>query len=1363
MKFSSFAIALSLCLFSTSGVLYANEEYSLAAKALKEGKFFRPDKNDGTHNNFFKPLTPPKEDHPLSLWLLPEGELQLRYVMANGRSGMIRISTAANKFIIPANAKKKIGKKNVSIGQYMINFTDIPLKKLFIKPNPEVIDAPILSGMDLKKYPDANKELLHLKMVQKKESLSFCINGSYAGSFREGKMASITAVLHPRSAKILELSKEEKSVPGFEKILLSSRAKNDIPAVLSFDEPLSIPIQKNITHGVDMRKIRPVADKAGYRNKDLSRTAFDGLDTSFLMSVPAARYMRGYVLAAPIPGNDRNMLPAFRMVMTRYAKYGRADAAIVKAEADLSSGSRDIRKVGTALLTLKEGKKKVPLYLVKLDLPFSQIEDIISGDTWTQLPFRDFLDIDLQGPGGRTTKETMRSSLAIFAISLQKTPVDIVLKQKMPGNLFTPEDGPVEIPVEVTGKKAGKYVLSYVCKDVDNKKVLNGKNEFTIQNGEKKILSLKLDPPGKGYFSLELALWENGEILTTLPTSFVKLASYARKWKSGTSPYSSWYWGNAHNLPADMDQWGSILKKLGIFMVSCATTHSEAEWQKYGISFAQFPNMLERIYSEKNILSDDPVLWEKMEKELIRQVGEMVKRYPSCKKILLQHESYQRDYAPLPVTLLKKAPRKWDEKREKLEKARAKAAARYCQIIRKNFPHLKIVFGNACWAQEMIESFAARGFDPSLVDYIGCEAVGSWVASPESFSLWNPDGSAYVLRETARVNGFKTQPITATYEWSCRSSNPTDNMKDPRESAIRQAQWLMRDVMTAFAYKFDSIPLMSVTDTGTAYNNGRTYGALGCMDRQFNPKPLAAAIATVTGIMDQVQFVKSVDSPADIYLFEFKREDGKNIYALWTSKGSAKCRIKVKDAGSKLFSCDLYGREKFYTVKNASIEAEADGSIRYFITEGKLDSLTILARKFPVMEEPEKLLQQVNLRSSLFERVREKDERIDGRAFNDRSFQASFLVPSTIRDVKDAEKGESIAVKFDISTLPEDYWYHGGYTMYRFKKPIPIPAGADGIGMWVKGNSSLGRLAWEIRDNKGNSFISNGEPRNGANMLNAMYDNEFYSSSWRFMYMALTPLMAQPKNWFSLQWHGKGAVGIPREVTGILLSTSNKLPRIFELRKVTNQEIRFRKMVFFSAPGITEEERLKAVNTLSPEAKKAYEKGKENAVGKKDISHTENAGGELVSNGSFQRLALPSAKQIPSGWHLEGSEFPVNWEMHPVPSRKSKPVVQIKQEGKNHFLWMEGTFVCTKVPLKTLPGGKYFFKGKVKGSGILAVRFFYQGGTSKAIRFRGKATWQEISGTLELPSGKNQIYLVLQQGAGKGDIAIDDISLQIQK
>ena len=382
-----------------------------------------------------------------------------------------------------------------------------------------------------------------------------------------------------------------------------------------------------------------------------------------------------------------------------------------------------------------------------------------------------------------------------------------------------------------------------------------------------------------------------------------------------------------------------------------------------------------------------------------------------------------------------------------------------------------------------------------------------------------------------------------------------------------QAQRYAREVMVAFAYQYNNIPVPSGTDRGTEYQEHKTYGGTGCFTRNYYaPKPSAVSTAVLTRILDQVQFVKSVKSPLEVFLFEFKREDGNRIYTLWTQNGTADCLITVSGTGNKIATEDLYGRPSVFPVKNGQLRVTADPNLRYFITKGRMTSLKLI-RKYPSMDEPAKVLKTVNVKASDLYRVKEKEPRVDNRPINTRSFQATYQVNSTIRDVKDAEKGTCTAVTFDVSPLPKDSWYHGGYTMYRFKNPIPIPENADCIGVWLKGNASLGRLAWEVTDDTGRSFISNGEPRNGANSLNAAYDNEFYSSAWRFMYMALNKKSARPSDWLYLQWHGhdKQTVRKPVKVTGILLSTSNKYPRIFELVPVRDHTVFFKKIVFFTA------------------------------------------------------------------------------------------------------------------------------------------------------------------------------------------------------
>ena len=1155
-----------LCTVTASAV----PEIDIAAKAAAEGKFEKLTRNDSLLNDFRHALTPPRPGRPASYWFRLNKEFSiLSFSREGGFPVLIRFVPRSCSFTIPANPKLKLARRTVNLPQAIIEVAGLPLKKIYIKPNLDKISAEIVAKMNLKDIPDASNTLINLKLYEVDDGTAVYINGSFAGKL-DRKISGLDAVLKYDSGDVLDLSQKEELDPDFEKINIDCRAASGgLPSNLLLTEKLPVPMRTDITKSLDLRQAVPMADKIGYFTADVRRYAFDALPGSFLFSVPARQYSRAWVLCSPIPEKDKvNMLPVFRLMMGRFSNMGRAALALPTVEFDLAKKSDTIRQVGTSELIIDGKKVKVPVYLVSAILDHGTIQDILFEDRNSVLPFRNYLDIDLQGPGNRKSlKETKRAAVTVHAVTLEKSPAVVKVGQKTPGNLFEPKDGAPEIPVNITADKAGNYEISWKIGDVMEKEVAAGKMTLKLSAGETRNVAIPVKVPGRGWYSVNLLLKKNGQQIFSFETAAAILAPDTRKWQKGTSPYAGWHWAHFHNAIPDLYRIGPIFKKLGIRYAAAGMEYTAEDWAPYGIGFSQFPNLMKIVYSDARILSKNQEDWDKMGRQFVREVAKFVRKFPETKHIVMHHESYPGQHAEIPPTILGKKPAVFDAKREVLERARARAATEAAKLIRKNFPHLKIVFGNSCYAQGIIESFAARGFDPSLVDYIGSEGV-SGDSDPEKFYLTNPTGNSYILRETARLNGYKAK-MTACYEWACHSSNPTKNIPDWMEAKRNQAQRYAREVMVAYSYHYNNIPVPSGTDRGTEYQEHGTYGGTGCFTRNYYaPKPAAVSTAVLTRILDQVKFVKSVKSPLEVFLFEFKREDGNYIYTLWTQKGTADCIIHVSGTGNKIESEDLYGRPSVFSVKNGKLKITADQNLRYFITRGRMTSLDLI-RKYPCMDEPAKVLKTVEVKASDLYRVKEKEPRVDSRPINTRSFQAAYLVNSTIRDVKDAEKGVCTAVTFDVSPLPKDSWYHGGYTMYRFKNPIPIPSDADCIGIWMKGNGSLGRFAWEVTDETGKSFIANGEPRNGATALNAAYDNEFYSTAWRFRYMALNKKSAKPfpLPWFPLQWHGHGkqTMRTPVKVTGILLSTSNKYPRIFELVPVRDHTVFFRKIVFFTA------------------------------------------------------------------------------------------------------------------------------------------------------------------------------------------------------
>lgn len=1335
---------IPLALFALS--IHAIPEADEAAHLAADGKFVTLKKKDSSVAFFLYELSAPRPGKPFSGYFIAKSPMRLKVLRTNGKLDWITFGAYPQKLSLPENKELKLPKRNMNVPNSFIEFEGLPLNRLYTRPNLEKLADGALVKLNPEDFPDASQTLIHMRMVAEKDGTDIYLNGSYAGRLKGAPITSMQLMLRS-SEEALDLSREEKEMPGFEMLNLDLRSRSELPAAMSLAEETKadgIPLRKDVSRALDLRKAVAMSMKTGYQNKDLARSAFDGLPSSYLFSVPARQYSRAYVLCSPIPSPGARHV--FRLVMTRYAPYGRAALSMPSAEVDLSIPSEKIRKCGSAELTLEGGKKSsVPVYLVEIPLDHGAIQDLIHDEPHAVLPFRDYLDIDLQGPGKRIMDSKDRSSVAVYAVTLEKVPVKMLVRQAEKGNIFHEGEKAV-IPVELTADKAGKYTLSWNFFDTEKKQVSSGSETFTLEKGNLKTVMVPVGAKTTGWFGAEITLSDGGKVFSAYKTAAVILPKDTRTMKNADSPYSIWFFGSSHYLPSDTEIFGPVLHKAGIRKIGCSMEQPESAWKKWGISLCQFRDIRGDIYKDEKILSDDPEDWRKMENDLKRGIAQYIKLFPSCRRILLFHESFQGNYAPLPQSLLGKKPVQFDEKRERLERARVKAATEFCKIVRRDFPQLKIVFGNSCWAQGMIESFAARGFDPALVDYIGCEAVGAWLDSPESFSTWNPAGSSYMLRETARLGGFD-KPVTATFEWSCRSSNVNElGPSDPHEQMLRQAQWMVRDIMTAYAYGYENIPVSGgVTDTGTAYNDERTYGALGVLTRKLDPKPVYAAVATATRILDNVRFTHAVKGPSDVYLFAFRRAGGNNIYALWTAKGKAECAIAVEGNEKKIVSEDLFGRSSEFSVEKGKITAEATGSVRYFITKNTFDSFRTLSRSFDTLPEPENPLVKLNFSAVDLVQDPKPDERVEGREFNERSFQAEYRVPATVSDVEDAEKGKCVSAAFDLSKLPNDSWNHGGYVMLRFKKPIGIPPDADGIGMWVKGNASLGRLAWEVEDSNGNSFISNGTPRDGAGNLVKLYENEFDFTGWRFLHMALTTALAKPQEWFSLQWHGmkKTSMAKPVMVTGILLSTSQKLPHIFEFLPVKDQEIRFGKIVFFRSPHAPL--RTAAAATV-PEEK--------------------NADTNRIENGGFELLAPPSPKQIPENWKLGGMEFPVFWELHPTANKKvfgtASVITENPASGKNAFR-IEGSYVAVRQDLKKTEADatKFRITLKSRGTGLVCVTLLYKGGKSAVLRFRPAANeWKEFSGVLESSPNADPKVLFIQQGASKGYIELDDIRVE---
>ena len=119
-----------------------------------------------------------------------------------------------------------------------------------------------------------------------------------------------------------------------------------------------------------------------------------------------------------------------------------------------------------------------------------------------------------------------------------------------------------------------------------------------------------------------------------------------------------------------------------------------------------------------------------------------------------------------------------------------------------------------------------------------------------------------------------------------------------------------------------------------------------------------------------------------------------------------------------------------------------------------------------------------------------------------------ILKPSefTLKQVKDAEKGDCVEVTLDLSKDKYKSKYITEYTTLRLKEPLAIPGKPEVIGVWVKGNSNWGQIRFEIEDANGEVFknLSTGSSW-GCDIMDWPGNLCVNFDGWGYVYQTLFP------------------------------------------------------------------------------------------------------------------------------------------------------------------------------------------------------------------------------------------------------------------
>ncbi|MFA7172505.1 MAG: hypothetical protein WC340_03675 [Kiritimatiellia bacterium] len=915
------------------------------------------------------------------------------------------------------------------------------------------------------------------------------------------------------------------------------------------DEPLlkTIPFIPPTTANLDLGI---TAEHAELFEGYTFRSAFDGQKESFLFAVPPEQYIRAWILCAleDNPEKDASLtvrLTRFTSGGSEWGGRGRdslADTTIQLPRGD-EKPPETIRQVGS--VSVCDGQ--VPLWLVELPIKSGEIQDLVFDDKGPKAqgePVSSNLDFEVLGrltplahpftDARHFPLATARSGVHVFGITLERPPVEMEVRQNLPGNIFHNDEKP-ELPVALRVRQSGDYVLGWTIRDAEGKKVGDHSEKISLKAGEgERVVLVSLIQRRLGWYEIVFELRQRQRVLLSHTASFALLGPDTRQ-AGYESPFSTgqWPW---HYSPRDLAITGPLALKAGFRRCGgSAGFATEAECAPW-----KFTTTCGSLAWPQAMLAK-----EKSDEDIKKYIADALTRYPHNDHAMIFYESAKRPYeiAPELIGLTQDTKNEQPGADERFEKA-----MRYARILRESFPQLKILVGNSLGCSELVAELLRRKFPEAYADYVGVETVGR-TGQPEK--LWAGGFQAgWMLREVARKYGY--------HKWGVACCPEVNYRHDRLLGQQVQAEWYARDMLLAFAYSSPYINLGGLYDAGNVYNSS-FWGAV-CFCRRYPllyPKKSYVAVATLTRILDRVTFIREMPTACNsVYALEFSRPDGRRVYTVWTGRGTAELEL-IFERGADIELVDLYGRVKKTSTFLKRFHMTAGPAAQYLITDGTVGTLSSGRRTYPEDTPPDNLRIVTAMdRVDDWQLVLGKDPFLEETTWTEKKSTLPYRTAGTfsLRQVKDKEKGECLEVELHPQAgLPD---IMSEYAVLRLNEPVTVDGEPTTLGLWVKGNSGWGEVYWEIEDANGIRRLSCGTTDHGGSVFD--YDARLATinfEGWNFLRMPITeksPVPDLSTGSIDNLWEKskRTAVAYPIKVTGVAVSLPPRALHLTEMKAI---------------------------------------------------------------------------------------------------------------------------------------------------------------------------------------------------------------------
>lgn len=659
------------------------------------------------------------------------------------------------------------------------------------------------------------------------------------------------------------------------------------------------------------------------------------------------------------------------------------------------------------------------------------------------------------------------SSVHIVGITLEEAPFGYEVKPARVCHVFErPENPGYTVAITNASTQPIEAVVTMETRSFDGEEKSSTTTRSRVGAGSTADAALSLDLKKNGWHELKVRV-EAGGVTRANTLSLVVLPPNTRTY--GNAPnetrFGLWtLWGHFVPLRAgkfeNNERYLAMLRKLGMRKIAAHRSFVTADMLKRHHFLPNGPHTDVNVFHRLN--ENDPEAVKAMVEAELKQVGDLAADFGGDLTYWYGgewHISREIQYAPW--------PRYTGEGDRDLTEAERKNAARHVKIftaigtaMRERFPKARLYLQ---WgAPQGTLAYLKHGIAKEIVDSFGMDAP-MFELLPEVSNVTGSINNLWWLRAEAEKLGWPRLPIG----WCEGPFFPTNPgaLTEKAQMDHQVRYWLL-----GMAYGIDDFQAGAVAFEAGNYYSAEHYGA-GLFHRTplENPKPAVAAIATATTMLCGADPAGAVDTGSlTTYCMAFERPKTKEkVFALWRVNGTVRADLKVVGAEATL--TDAMGNATTLPVQDGVIQIRISPTPVWLTGVAKIEAITTGAPRYE--DKPASVLRPLAEMTA-------KNWTYDGsedHAYAHNHFAIKRVADPMLKpDFSAGEPGHEDAVAITLPVQGGDRPLANRYGALRAKEPVVIPGQASALGIWIKGNSSWGRVVYQVRDANGELWTSNG-------------------------------------------------------------------------------------------------------------------------------------------------------------------------------------------------------------------------------------------------------------------------------------------------